>query len=88
MESEPRFTSSSLPIEPSREMKMYTSSRFSIANQTISTRDSLPFPCLPRTLALCFGRLIGYSLLMGHDLIDRRSLELNKLVAKKIRQQP
>jgi hypothetical protein len=69
-------------------MKMYTSSRFSIANQTISTRDSLPFPCLPRTLALCFGRLIGYSLLMGHDLIDRRGLELNKLVAEKILQQP
>ncbi len=69
-------------------MKMYTSSRFSIANQTISIRDSLPFPRLPRTLALCFGRLIGYSLLMGHDLIDRRSLELSKLVAEKIRQQP
>ena len=29
-----------------------------------------------------------YSLLMGHDLIDRRSLELNRLVAEKIRQQP
>lgn len=25
---------------------------------------------------------------MGHDLIDRRSLELNRLVVKKIRQQP
>ena len=25
---------------------------------------------------------------MGHDLIDRRSLELNRLVAEKIRQQP
>ena len=28
-----------------------------------------------------------YSFLMGHDLIDRRSLELNRLVAEKIRQQ-
>jgi hypothetical protein len=29
-----------------------------------------------------------YSFLMGHDLIDRRSLELNRLVAEKIRRQP
>jgi hypothetical protein len=29
-----------------------------------------------------------YSFLVGHDLIDRRSLELNRLVAEKIRRQP
>jgi hypothetical protein len=29
-----------------------------------------------------------YSFLMGHDLTDRRSLELNRLVAEKIRRQP
>ena len=41
----------------------------------------------PSRFALLAGSLV-YSLLMGHDLIDRRSLELNKLVAEKIRQQP
>ena len=39
---------------------------------------------------LCFALADSfvYFLLMGHDLIDRRSLELNRLVAEKIRQQP
>lgn len=57
MESELPFTLSSHPIEPSREIKMYAT--FSIRNQTISACDSLPFPRLPRTLALCFDRLFG-----------------------------
>ena len=43
---------------------------------------------LPVHPALCFSKLVRHSFLMGHDLIDRRSLELNRLVAEKIRRQP
>ena len=40
-------------------------------------------------LGLCFTRPIRLSFQrMRHDLIDRRSLELNRLVAEKIRRQP
>ena len=64
----------------------------SIANLAVMTWDSLPLRgqsdvclCTPHfALASSF----VYSFLMGHDLIDRRSLELNRLVAEKIRRQP
>lgn len=37
---------------------------------------------------LFFLRSLIYPVSMGHDLIDKRSLELHRLVAEKIRQQP
>ena len=46
-------------------------------------------PSSPFPLGLCFTRPIRLSFQrMRHDLIDKRSLELNRLVAEKIRRQP
>jgi len=46
-------------------------------------------PELSPILGFCFGPSGSLILShMRHDLIDRRSLELNRLVAEKIRQQP
>ena len=49
----------------------------------VATSDAA---CAPLRFALASSFV--YSFLMGHDLIDRRSLELNRLVAEKMRRQP
>jgi hypothetical protein len=49
----------------------------------VATSDAA---CAP--LRFAWASSFVYSLRMGHDLIDRRSLELNRLVAEKMRRQP